>query len=127
MLTEVELVNFLSHSNTRLQFDKGVTVFVGHNGAGKSSIIDAITFALFGQHTRSSNKGLLRRGSTQAYGKVDFSVLGRLFEAVRKIDSKGTLSARGIHPVSGRRRTRDCRTSSTCCPWPRPQIESLIG
>ena len=127
MLTEVELVNFLSHSNTKLQFDKGVTVFVGHNGAGKSSIIDAITFALFGQHTRSSNKGLLRRGSTQAYAKVDFSVLGRLFEAVRKIDSKGTLSAQffekkdeGLVPLAAGERKQFGESMTT-------QIESLIG
>lgn len=93
MLSKVELGNFLSHSDTRLEFDRGVTVFVGHNGAGKSSIIDAITFALFGEHTRSSSKGLIRRGSTQAYASVDFTISGRFFEAVRKIDSKGTLSA----------------------------------
>lgn len=93
MLRSVELVNFLSHANTRLEFDNGVTVFVGPNGAGKSSIIDAITFALFGEHIRKSTKGLLRRGSNQAYAKVEFSIGNRQFEAVRKIDPKGTVSA----------------------------------
>ena len=94
MITSVELGDFLAHSDTKLEFDNGVTVFVGHNGAGKSSIIDAITFALFGQHTRKSNKGLIKRGATQGYSKVNFSVNGKSFEAVRKIDSKGTLSAK---------------------------------
>ena len=93
MLNEIELGNFLSHSNTKLGFNKGVTVFVGQNGAGKSSVIDGITFALFGQHTRNSNKGLVRRGANQAYAKVNFSILDRQFEAIRKIDSKGTVSA----------------------------------
>lgn len=93
MLRSVELANFLSHTNTRLEFDNGVTVFVGPNGAGKSSIIDAITFALFGEHIRKSTKGLLRRGSSQAYAKVEFSIGNRQFEAVRKIDPKGTVSA----------------------------------
>ncbi|MGI0074942.1 MAG: AAA family ATPase, partial [Nitrosotalea sp.] len=32
MLQSVELENFLSHKNTKLTFDKGVTVFVGQNG-----------------------------------------------------------------------------------------------
>src|SRR5438552_2796584 len=93
MLNEIELGNFLSHANTKLGFNEGVTVFVGQNGAGKSSIIDGITFALFGQHTRNSNKGLVRRGSVQAYAKVSFTILDRRFEAIRKIDSKGTVSA----------------------------------
>lgn len=101
MLTAVELGNFLSHSDTRLEFDKGVTVFVGHNGAGKSSVIDAITFALFGQHTRNSNKGLIRHGSNQGYAKIDFTVSGRAFEAVRKIDSKGTLAAQFFERKDG--------------------------
>ena len=101
MLTAIELGNFLSHSNTRLEFDRGVTVFVGHNGAGKSSVIDGVTFALFGMHTRNSNKGLIRRGSNQAYVKVNFSVSGRSFEAVRKIDSKGTLSAQFFEKKDG--------------------------
>lgn len=93
MITSIELGDFLAHSNTNLDFDNGVTVFVGHNGAGKSSIIDAITFALFGQHTRKSNKGLIKRGSNQGFAKIRFSVNGKHYEAVRKIDSKGTLSA----------------------------------
>ena len=57
MITSIELVDFLAHSETKLEFADGVTIFVGDNGAGKSSIIDAITFSLFGQHTRKLNKG----------------------------------------------------------------------
>lgn len=101
MLTEIELGNFLSHYNTKLPFEKGVTVFVGQNGAGKSSVIDGITFALFGQHTRNSNKGLIRRGSNQGYAKLDFTISGRAFEAVRKIDSKGTLAAQFFEKKDG--------------------------
>ena len=94
MITSIELGDFLSHSNTKLEFENGVTVFVGDNGAGKSSIIDAITFALFGQHTRKSNKGLIKRGASQGFAKIRFSVNNKQFEAVRKIDSKGTLAAK---------------------------------
>jgi len=94
MITSIELGDFLAHSNTKIDFENGVTVFVGDNGAGKSSIIDAITFALFGQHTRKSNKGLIKRGSNQGFAKVNFSVNGKNYEAVRKIDNKGTLSAK---------------------------------
>ncbi len=93
MITSIELVDFLSHSDTKLKFEDGVTIFVGDNGAGKSSIIDAITFSLFGQHTRKSNKGLIRRGTNQGYAKIEFSIKDKQYEAVRKIDTKGSLSA----------------------------------
>lgn len=94
MITAIELGDFLSHSQTRLEFGNGVTVFVGQNGAGKSSIIDAITFALFGQHTRKSNKGLIKRGSNQGFAKVEFNINGKQYQAVRKIDNKGGLAAK---------------------------------
>ncbi|MBA4453931.1 MAG: SMC family ATPase [Nitrosopumilaceae archaeon] len=101
MITSVELGDFLSHSETKLDFDNGVTVFVGHNGAGKSSIIDAITFALFGKHTRKSSKGLIKRGATQGFSKVEFMVNGIPYQAVRKIDSKGTLAAKFSKKIDG--------------------------
>ncbi len=94
MITSIELGDFLAHSDTKLEFENGVTVFVGDNGAGKSSIIDAITFALFGQHTRKSNKSLIKRGSNQGFTKIGFSINGKQYEAVRKIDNKGSLSAK---------------------------------
>ncbi|QLH05054.1 chromosome segregation protein SMC [Nitrosopumilus oxyclinae] len=103
MITSIELGDFLAHSNTKLEFENGVTVFVGDNGAGKSSIIDAITFALFGQHTRKSNKGLIKRGSNQGFAKISFSINDKQFEAVRKIDSKGALAATFAEVVNGER------------------------
>ena len=89
MITSVELGNFLSHTETSLEFGNGVTVFVGHNGAGKSSIVDAITFALFGQHTRKSNKGLIKRGTDKAFAKVVFNANGKQYQVDIKFESYG--------------------------------------
>ena len=101
MITSVELGNFLSHTETSLEFGNGVTVFVGHNGAGKSSIIDALTFALFGQHTRKSNKGLIKRGTDKAFAKVVFNANGKQYQVERKIDVKGGLAAQFSEKVNG--------------------------
>ena len=102
MIRSIELVDFLSHSDTKLEFDSGATVFVGENGAGKSSIIDAITFSLFGEHTRKNNKGLIRRGANQGFAKIEFSANGKNYQAIRKIDSKGTLTAQFAENVDGK-------------------------
>jgi DNA repair exonuclease SbcCD ATPase subunit len=46
MIRDLTIRNFLSHKNTRLQFDKGVNVFVGQSYAGKSSVIQAIRWLI---------------------------------------------------------------------------------
>jgi len=102
MIRNIELVDFLAHSNTKLEFENDATVFVGDNGAGKSSIIDAITFSLFGEHTRKNNKGLIRRGANQGFAKIEFSANGKNYQTIRKIDSKGTLTAQFAEDVNGK-------------------------
>ena len=89
MIHSIELIDFLAHHDTKLDFSNDATVFVGQNGAGKSSIIDAITFSLFGSHTRvlgskRSNKSLIRRGANKALVKIEFSANGKNFKAIRR-------------------------------------------
>ena len=93
MIHSIELIDFLAHHNTKLDFSNDATVFVGQNGAGKSSIIDAITFSLFGTHMRKNNKSLIRRGANKSLVKVDFSANGKNYRTIRQIDAKGTLTA----------------------------------
>jgi exonuclease SbcC len=89
MIKAVELENFISHKMTRIAFDRGITIFIGNNGSGKSSVIDAITFALYGQHTRRANKNLVRRGSDSASVNVRLSVGSKVYEAHRRLGSNG--------------------------------------
>jgi exonuclease SbcC len=83
------MVNFISHNTTLLTFNRGITIFVGHNGSGKSSAIDAITFALFGQHTRKTNKNLVRRGTESSSLNVRFSVGSKEYNAHRHLGNNG--------------------------------------
>ncbi len=48
MITRVKLKNWKSHRDTELRFGDGTNVLVGMMGAGKSAVLDAITYALFG-------------------------------------------------------------------------------
>jgi len=48
IISKLELKNFKSHKKTVCVFDKGITLVFGQNGAGKSSIFEAINYGLFG-------------------------------------------------------------------------------
>lgn len=63
MIDRITLVDFISHKDTTIRFGEGVTVFIGRNGSGKSSIIDGITYSLYGEHTRRNNRNLVRHGA----------------------------------------------------------------
>ena len=91
MIERVELLNFISHSKTPLAIGEGVTVFVGKNGAGKSAVIDGITYALYGKHTRGDNADLVRDGATSAAVTLDFSCRSKHYRVERKLNTKGQL------------------------------------
>lgn len=128
MIEEVELVNFLSHGGSRLRLGEGVNVFIGPNGAGKSSVIDAITYALFGKHARGDNENIVRRGAHEGWVAVTFTLGGRRFRAERKFGAKGRqegavlfeLLSEGKRPlISGERRKLEESMSE--------YIEQLLG
>jgi DNA repair protein SbcC/Rad50 len=92
MIKDIQLKNFIAHKDTKLEFCKGITIFLGHNGSGKSSIIDAVTFSLFGKHTRKSNKNLVRRGANSAIAQMRFALNSKEFQAIRALNSTGLQS-----------------------------------
>lgn len=100
VLEKVQLDNFISHKSTTLKFDPGVTVFIGRNGSGKSSVIDAITFALYGHHTRGHNKNLVRRGSEGSMVQLIFKADSKRYQATRSLDARGSLSGAKLEKIT---------------------------
>ncbi len=56
MIKSVELRNWKTHKSSTIEFRKGVNVILGVMGAGKSSVLDAISYALFGSFPDLSSK-----------------------------------------------------------------------
>lgn len=91
MLEYIMLKNFLSHEDTEILLSEGINVFIGRNGAGKSSVIDGITYALYGKHDRGNNQNIVRNGFNEGFVVVKFSANGRSYEVYRAFNSKGGL------------------------------------
>jgi len=82
--------NFLSTGNnfSEVDFTKDkTTLVVGHNGAGKSTMLDALSFALFGKAHRNISKPQLVNSinNKNCVVEVTFSALGSDFRIVRGI------------------------------------------
>jgi DNA repair exonuclease SbcCD ATPase subunit len=82
--------NFLSTGNsfTEVNFREHKTnLVVGHNGAGKSTMLDALSFALFGKSHRNISKPQLVNSinNKDCVVEVDFTVSGSKFRILRGI------------------------------------------
>lgn len=66
MLQSVSITNWKGHEKVHLSFREGVNFLVGPNGIGKTSILDAICFALLGDI-----------GATAIYKSIDYKNLIR--------------------------------------------------
>ena len=82
--------NFLSTGNTFTEIDfinSPTTLVVGHNGAGKSTMLDALSFGLFGKPHRKISKPQLVN-SINGKGtmvEVEFMVGAQQYKIVRGI------------------------------------------
>ncbi len=92
ILEKLRLKNFLIHKDSEIEFsENGITAFIGDNGAGKSSIVEAIAFALFG--TRKDKKRNLadyvRWGTRQAQVELYFKLGDKRYKIQRTIEITG--------------------------------------
>ena len=84
--------NFLSTGNnfTEIQLDRNpTTLIIGENGAGKSTILDALCFGLFGKPFRSINKAQMLNSINNGSCVVEVEL---------EISSKKIKVVRGIKP-----------------------------
>jgi exonuclease SbcC len=85
----VQLENIRSHVKSTVPFTGGFNCLVGGLGTGKSSVLYAVDFALFGEPIGRSFEYLLREGADSAQVTVQFSQNGRTYKLVRGLKRRG--------------------------------------
>ncbi|MEM4287833.1 MAG: SMC family ATPase [Candidatus Caldarchaeum sp.] len=92
MITSIAIKNFMSHSNTTIQLRNGLNIFVGKNGAGKSSVIDAFLYCIYGKHGRGDARNTVNN-LTHLGGEVavELSYGGSVYRVVRRFKANGGL------------------------------------
>jgi exonuclease SbcC len=92
ILKKVVLDNIRSYIHTEVEFSVGSTLLAGDIGCGKTSILLAIEFALFGLQPGQRGSYLLRNGADEGGVKLEFLVDGKEIIVERTLKKGKTIS-----------------------------------
>ena len=95
IIKSVTLNNIRSHVRQKIDFNKGITVLSGDIGSGKSSVLLAVEFALFG--ISDSGSGLLRKGTDEGSVELAFEVNNNEYTIKRVLKRKSD----GVRQTNG--------------------------
>jgi exonuclease SbcC len=90
-LNQLHLRNFRQHSDTLIDFESGLTGIIGPNGSGKTTILEAVAWALYGMPAARGTKEGIRslRAPARASVRVDldFDLAGHRYRVSRSLTS----------------------------------------
>jgi len=102
LVKKLRMENIRSYKDAEVEFPRGRTLFEGDIGAGKSTILIAIEFALFGLGS-SKASSLLRVGESRGSVELEFEAGGKDYWVRRALARK----AGSVQQVEGRLRGPD--------------------
>lgn len=88
LITRIELQNIKSYEGATVQFAPGTNAICGSNGAGKSTILEAIGFALFDFNPFHKQQDMVREGEKR--GEITIGIVandGRAYDVTRGFGS----------------------------------------
>ncbi|MDP2892937.1 MAG: SMC family ATPase [Sulfurimonas sp.] len=92
ILSRLKLENFKKYSSFEIEFGEGLIGIIGKNGSGKSTIFEAILFALYGEAKTRGNKELLRNANASDKDAVvvelEFEFESVLYRVAREFRGK---------------------------------------
>ena len=88
-IRRVTLDNIRSHKHSVIDFKGGFNCIVGGVGGGKSSVVIAIHFGLFGERLGRGYDYMLREGEQRGYVEIEFEHKGTSYRVVRALKRDG--------------------------------------
>ena len=90
-LLSIRLQNFRQHEDTSIVFEQGLTGIIGTNGSGKTTILEAIAWALYGNAAARGTRDSIRFAGAKARSSVRvqlvFELAGHRYRVVRGLTS----------------------------------------
>ena len=101
-LNSLHLENFKRYKEASFTFNLGLTGLLGRNGSGKSTIFEAIIFALYGES--KTNKELIRNSSASSKDvvtvKLQFTIDSKEYLIVRELRGKSLTAKANLYDSS---------------------------
>ena len=86
-LVSLRLQNFRQHADSRIEFDDGLTGIIGPNGSGKTTILEGIAWALYGNAAARGTRDSIRfsRAAPRSSVRVEleFDLAGHRYRIAR--------------------------------------------
>jgi len=103
-INSIRLQNFRQHADTYIEFDAGLTGILGANGTGKSTILEAIAWALYGNPAargkRETIKSLRAPARAGVRVELDFDLGGHRYQVNRTLTNAEVYLDRGPAPIA---------------------------
>src|SRR5512142_2032921 len=103
-LNSLRLCNFRQHADTYITFDTGLTGIIGTNGSGKTTILEAIAWALYGNSATRGTRDSIRfsRAAPRSPVRVelDFELAGHRYRIVRGLTNAELFLDGATQPIA---------------------------
>ena len=103
-LLALRLQNFRQHADTSLTFDRGLTGIIGPNRSGKSTLLEAIAWALYGNPAARGTRDGIRNARAESRAPVrvelDFELAGHRYRVVRGLTTAECFLDGGDSPIA---------------------------
>ena len=91
-INKIKLNNIRSYKDQEIKFPEGSVLLAGDIGSGKSSILHAIDFALFGIRRDFLGDALLRNGEKNGFVELDFTVDNKNYIVKRNLKRSSSVT-----------------------------------